>query len=237
LTTLLITEIFPPKKGGSGRWFWETYRRLPRSSYLIAAGEDPCQEAFDRTHDLRIMRLPLTVFHRGLMSIKGWRDYVRGTWLLRRLVARERVAMIHCGRFVPEGVMALALKVWAGVPYACYVHGEELTIAPVSREYCWLARQVLPRASFIVANCQNTARILRDAWSVPADRIRQLYPGVDTHQFAPAMPDPATRADLGWGQRPVILTVGRLQRRKGHDQLILALHAIRQAAPEVLDRW
>ena len=47
MTTLLVSDIFPPKTGGSGRWFWEIYRRLPRESYLIAAGEDPRQDAFD----------------------------------------------------------------------------------------------------------------------------------------------------------------------------------------------
>jgi hypothetical protein len=41
LPRLLISEVFPPKTGGSGRWFWELYRRLPRDSYVIAAGEDP----------------------------------------------------------------------------------------------------------------------------------------------------------------------------------------------------
>ena len=36
-TTLLVSEIFPPVHGGSGRWFWEIYRRLPRESYLIVS--------------------------------------------------------------------------------------------------------------------------------------------------------------------------------------------------------
>ena len=39
---------------------------------------------------------------------------------------------------------------------------------------------------------------------------------------------------MGWGDRPVVLTVGRLQKRKGHDHLILALPAIRQSIPDIL---
>ena len=75
LNTLLVSDIFPPKTGGSGRWFWEIYRRLPRDFYVIAAGEDPRQEDFDRTHDLRLERLPLTMRAWGIVSLEGLRGY------------------------------------------------------------------------------------------------------------------------------------------------------------------
>jgi hypothetical protein len=42
------------------------------------------------------------------------------------------------------------------------------------------------------------------------------------------------RRKLGWGERRVLLTVGRLQKRKGHDHMILALRQIRKAIPDVL---
>jgi phosphatidylinositol alpha-1,6-mannosyltransferase len=234
MTTLLVSDIFPPKTGGSGRWFWEIYRRLPRESYLIAAGEDPRQDAFDRSHDLRVARVPLRLGCWGVASLDGLRGYTRSVRALRRVVARERVGMVHCGRCLPEGVMALALKAWAGVPFACYVHGEDVSTATESRELRWLARRVLHAAEFIVANSRNTERILLDEWGVPAGRVRVLYPGVDTGRFVPAPRDPDVRRRLGWHDRPVILTVGRLQKRKGHDRLIQALHQLRRSVPDVL---
>ena len=60
MSNLLISEIFPPKTGGSGRWFWEIYSRLPRHDVVIAAGEDPRQSEFDGSHDLRVTRLAPT---------------------------------------------------------------------------------------------------------------------------------------------------------------------------------
>jgi phosphatidylinositol alpha-1,6-mannosyltransferase len=234
LNTLLVSEIFPPKTGGSGRWFWEIYRRLPRGSYAIAAGEDPRQEDFDRGHDLRVVRLPLTMRAWGIVSLEGLRGYARAIRRLHRQIAAERIDMVHCGRCLPEGVMALALRLWTGVPYACYVHGEDVGTAHYSREHHWLAERVLRHASFLIANSRNTERTLIEEWGLAADRIRLLHPGVDTDRFEPAVRDLSARAALGWGDRPVVLTVGRLQLRKGHDRMIRALTAVREAIPGVL---
>lgn len=234
MTTLLISEVFPPRTGGSGRWFWEIYRRLPREQFLVAAGEAPGHEAFDRTHDLRLVRLPLTLPSWGVRSLRELRDYWRPVRALRRFIKAERVSMIHCGRCLPEGLMALALKYWTGVRYACYVHGEDMTLATTSRELTWLTRRVVNNAEFFIANSRNTERILRENWQVAPERAHVLHPGVDTGWCVPAPRDAQARSRLGWGERPVVLTVGRLQKRKGQDQMILALKTIRQAVPDVL---
>jgi phosphatidylinositol alpha-1,6-mannosyltransferase len=234
MTTLLISEIFPPRTGGSSRWFWEIYRRLPRPDFMIAAGEDPRQEVFDRTHDLRVVRLPLTLPSWGVCSLPGLRGYWRAVRPLLRLARAERVQRVHCGRCLPEGLMALALKHGRRIPYLCYVHGEEMNYASTSRELSWLMRRVLRGAEFVIANSRNTERLLRDEWRLPPAGIRLLHPGVDTERFVPAPRHPGLRDRLGWGDRPVLLTVGRLQKRKGHDQLIRALPQIRRAVPEVL---
>src|SRR5689334_21407259 len=126
MTHLLVSEIFPPRTGGSGRWFWETYRRLPRQDYVIAAGDDPRAADFDRTHDLRVHRLPLTLPAWGLRSRQGLAGYwgaLRGIW---PLLGREGVRMVHCGRCLPEGLLGLALKLSRRLPYLCYVHGEDV---------------------------------------------------------------------------------------------------------------
>lgn len=234
MTHLLVSDIFPPRTGGSGRWFWETYRRLSRERYAVAVGEAPGQEAFDHTHNLRLWRMPLTLKAWGLRSLSGLSGYWRALRQLRPLLRSERVEMIHCGRCLPEGMMALVLKWRYGVPYLCYVHGEDVTTAICSREYSWMLRRVLSNAEFLIANSQNTQRVLHDQWDMPAQRVCVLHPGVDTDYFSPAEDDGTLRERLGWGDRPVILTVGRLQKRKGHDMMIRALNAIRRSVPDVL---
>jgi phosphatidylinositol alpha-1,6-mannosyltransferase len=231
---LLVSEVFPPRTGGSGRWFWEIYRRLPRDQYVVAAGEYPGHEDFDRAHDLCLVRLPLTFSTWGLASRAGLRQYGGMARRLLRLARAERVGMLHCGKCLPEGFLAWLLKCWCGMSYLCYVHGEELNLAATSRELAWLTRRALRGARFVIANSRNTEGLLRDGWGVPAERVRVLNPGVDAEYFVPAPRDLVRRADLGWGGRPVVLTVGRLQKRKGHDMMIRALAEVRRSCPDVL---
>src|SRR5262249_30374399 len=126
MTILLLTEVFPPRTGGSGRWFWEVYRRLPREEVVVAAGECPGHEAFDQTHGLRLTRLSLTLPSWGLLGWRELRDHGRLVRAARRLARAEGVRTIHCGKCLPEGLVALALRWWTGLPYTCYVHGEEM---------------------------------------------------------------------------------------------------------------
>jgi phosphatidylinositol alpha-1,6-mannosyltransferase len=121
-----------------------------------------------------------------------------------------------------------------GIAYCCYTHGEDINVASTSRELAWLTRRVLRGATAIIANSAFTRDLLLTEWGVPPQRVRLLHPGVDCDYFRPAAPDAGVRKHLGWDGRRVILTVGRLQRRKGHDVMIEAVAKLRDRFPNLL---
>lgn len=246
MTTLLVSEIFPPKIGGSGRWFWELYSRLPRDAYAVAAGSDPDQERVDTATDLEIDRVPLT-FPTRFLRPSSLGGYWRAARSLAGSVSRRDVRWLHAARCLPEGLLAAAVARRCGIRYACFAHGEEVNLSNdeprppwyrrrvyESRELGWIVGVVLANAAYLIANSDNTASILTDRWGLPAERVHRVHPGVDTDRFTPAVADPAARDRLGWRDRRVLLTVGRLQRRKGHDVLIQSLPEIRRRVPDVL---
>lgn len=234
VTILLLTEVFPPRTGGSGRWFWELYRRFPAGAVHIAAARDPGAGEWDRSSGLSIDRLPLRLTNWGLLDPRGGWQYARAFAALWGVVSRERPGVIHCGKCLPEGLLGLGLARARSLPFWCYAHGEELTLARTSRELAWLTSRVLQGADRVIANSRFTRDLLLDDWAVPASKIVVMHPGVDTERFRPAPADPGARERLGWTGRRVVLTVGALQRRKGQDMMIRALPAIRQRCPNVL---
>ena len=242
MKTLLLSEIFPPMTGGSGRWFWEIYRRMPRDQFTIVAGDAEGAAEFDRTHDLDVIRLPLTMSDWGLLSWASLRSYWNTFRAVRRIVRERHIDQIHCGRLLPCGFIGLLLNKFDGIPFSCYVHGEDANAVSsgaadgvlCSRQLRWMTRQVMNSVQTIIANSRNSVRITHEQWGLPAERIQLLHPGCDTNYFVPASRDAEVRRALGWGDRPVLLTVGRLQKRKGHDMLIRALSQVREAIPDVL---
>jgi phosphatidylinositol alpha-1,6-mannosyltransferase len=234
VTVLLLTEVFPPKTGGSGRWMWELYRRLDKIDVQVAAGNTAGAESFDRTHALRIQRLPLAFTNWGVFDLRGGPQYAAALARLFPLVRRTKPDVIHAGKFLPEGLLALIAGKLTGVPFECYAHGEELTLGRTTGELRWLGSKVLRQARRIIANSQHTQQLLTVDWGVPPEKIVVMHPGVDTACFTPAPPSSAVRERLGWAGRRVVLTVGTLQKRKGQDMLIRALPEIRRQCPDVL---
>jgi phosphatidylinositol alpha-1,6-mannosyltransferase len=231
---LVLAHIFPPRKGGSGQWLWELYRRLSDFDIRVVAGSTQGDASFDRSSELPTSRIPLDFPSWGVWDIRGAPHYAAAFRRLKHIAAKVRPDVVHCGKSLPEGLLASWIHRWLGIPFVVYTHGEELTLAAASHELRRLTRRVLNRATAVVANSRHTCRILVDTWGVPTAKIAVMHPGVDTTRFVPATPSDVVRQRLGWLDRRVILTVGALQKRKGQDTMIRALPQIRVRCPEVL---
>ena len=229
---LLLSEIFPPQHGGSGRWFSEVYKRLPPEQVVLAVGKHPSQEVHDAQTKMEIHRLPLRRREWGILSGAGLLGHWRTLMAIRKIIRQSGVTQVHCGRCLPEGVAAWGLRMLGGPPYCCYIHGEDVNTALESREHTWLVKRVLAGASYLIANSQNSRQMLLNEWEMPAEKVVVLHPGVDSDVFCPGNVGESRRQR--WSGRTVLLTVGRLQKRKGHDMAIQALPEIRRRVPEVL---
>jgi phosphatidylinositol alpha-1,6-mannosyltransferase len=234
LKTLLITENFPPKSGGSGRWFWELYSRLPQNEYEILAGEDPAAAKYDSDANIHILRGNLTSSEWGFKSSVGLKFYFKSALLARKIIKQRQITQLHCGRVLPEGVIAWLLNLFTGIPYVCYVHGEDLETAQSSREQYFICGQVIKRAKAIICNSQNSANIVAKFGAQAASKTQVLHPGVDSDLFVPKKRDEKSLTSLNWIDKKVVLTVGRLQARKGQDMMIKAIPEILKATPNFL---
>ncbi len=225
---LILTENFPPTVGGSGAWIAELYRSWPVGSVWVANEYGQAPAGYPHPVEHAPLRFPSW----GVLSFAGAARYARSARRVRRLIQQQQIDLVHANRCLPEGLIASRTD----RPYLCTVHGEELNSMGQSRELTWLARRVFAGASGLIATSRNTARLLHEKWSIDPQRIRIVHPGVDLERCRPGSTEEisAARQRLGWNGRKVVLTVGRLQRRKGQDMMIRALPVVRRRAGDVI---
>ena len=230
---LLLSEIFPPIHGGSGRWFYEVYRRLDPGNFLMVV-----QESSQDTHEIDshyphpILRENLHVDKRILSNWTSIRRYQKISGRLRNIVRQHHVSAIHAGRPLHEGLVARWMNIRYGIPYVCFIHGEDINVAMTSRELRILTGSVLANSRRLIANSSYTKGLLMNDWKVHESKIEMIHPGVDTSYFVP--PTQELDRPTTWQGKFVILTVGRLQQRKGHDMVLRAIAMLKTTFPELL---
>ncbi|GAB6066994.1 glycosyltransferase family 4 protein [Methylothermus subterraneus] len=227
---LVITELFLPTKGGTAVWFDEVYRRLGGKEIHILTARVPDCEAHDRDHPNTIHRLELKRYR--WLRPESLAMYVKFLGAALRLAWRHPVAAIHAGRVLPEGLVGWVVARLLRKPLVVYAHGEEITTWRQPGKFRAMAF-VYRKACAVIANSAFTLRELRKI-GVPQERIVKISPGVDTERFRPGLPTQDLFERLGLSpDTPLILSVGRLSRRKGFDQVIRALPQVMQEIPGV----
>lgn len=222
---IVFSEIFPPKAGGSGRFLYELYRRNELIVANFYAAESPGADEFDHSHpEIQTQRYKAKATNWCLSSWQSIKDYWRHTMSLKKLVKQHQATAIHCCRILPEGMSALWQRLLFGVPYSCFIHGEDIEIARTSRELTLLTKLVMRFAERLICNSHNTKSYVEKYWSAYQHKAIVIHPGVDIEYFRPA-----TGTSIQQINTPLtLLTVGRLQLRKGHDRVIEALAMLKK---------
>lgn len=217
---LVITELFLPTKGGTAVWFDEVYRRIGGKEIHIVTADVPDAAGHDAAHPNTIHRVSLRRY--GWLKPESLAMYAKLFGKAAGLGLRHRFDAVHAGRVLPEGLVGWAVARLLRCPLVIYAHGEEITTWRQSGKFRAMVF-AYRHADRVIANSDFTRDELLKL-GVAADRIALIAPGVDIDRFRPGLEAADLRASLGLaGGRKLILSVGRLSRRKGFDQVIRAL--------------
>jgi phosphatidylinositol alpha-1,6-mannosyltransferase len=220
---LVITELFLPTKGGTAVWFDEVYRRIGGREIHVVTRRVPGCEAHDAGHPNTIHRLRLE--RSPWLRPESLAMYVKLLGRSLRLALAHRFDAVHAGRVLPEGLVAWLVARLIRKPCVVYAHGEEITTWRQPGKFR-VMRFVYRHADRLVANSEFTRSELVKL-GVADSRIMVIHPGVDVERFRPGLPSADLRARFGIGaEQRLVVSVGRLSRRKGFDQVVRALPAL-----------
>jgi phosphatidyl-myo-inositol dimannoside synthase len=153
---------------------------------------------------------------------------------LRRRLKRGAIAQAFRAT-APQGIFADSWKSVEAIPpiaapIAALAHGMELPLEASSRKAQRIAA-ALARCQAIIANSAYTAGLARNFLEGGAAPPVLIIPPPIPEQSEPTAPALADIDALIAGGGPVLVTLARLESRKGIDAVLRALPAIRRAFP------
>ena len=226
---LFVTCDFPPILGGQASYYKNLWQELdPKKDRLLLPEYCRAFCASSRLSNVRFVRLPT-----GESRIARLGRVALLFFALLSQCLSFRPTEIHAGQILSGGLCCCLLHPIFRFRYILYIHGAdvmEFTHSPLFRE---LILNILTHSRLIIANSRYTADFLRKRYSrAPAAVV--VNPGVEDRFFDDiALPDRVCAIANGLAGRKVLLTVGRLVARKGHDTVIRALPLIARDVPEV----
>jgi phosphatidyl-myo-inositol dimannoside synthase len=228
MKSLLITSNFPPQTGGISNLMATLALALGRDRVccLCCPGTRHAQNAgFDSRSGPRIY-----YWTGGVRE-----NYLRAVGLgvsIAQIMLRERPQAVQLG-MVTDGAVGLWLNRWFNLPFIVYAHGNEILRA-MRKGSSETDIMTLRKADRVLAVSKFTAQLVRQAGVAP-ERIDVVHPGCEVDRFRPLQPRRDLRQKLlgNRNEDRLIVTVGNLVERKGHDMVIRALPSLQQTIPAV----
>lgn len=223
--SLLVSSVyFPPQVGGISAMMAALFEHLGPARVCCLTGV-PAPPGVADKGAWRVYRRPAAFGPPRSRKAVAW------SLALTEIMVRDRPRATQIAT-IDDGHLGIWLRRWLRLPFLVYAHGNEILSL---LQGAWPRRRTqLQTADRIVAVSRFTAGLVEQA-GVDPGRIHVIHPGCDAGRFRPLPADVALRERL-LGARaagPVVLTVGNLVERKGHDMVIQALPTVIRRIPDV----
>ena len=229
----LGAEWFPERGGGLNRFYFDLLHHLPRAGFRCRGLVAGTAAGWPPTDGVAIdafapKQAPL---------LKRWTAERRA---VAGALSAERFDLT-AAHFAPYAFPVLG-PATQGRPLVVHFQGpwaQESKEEGAGRLACaakaFIERAVYRRATRLIVLSSPFKQILVNDYGIEPARVQVVPGGVDCARFDISESRQEARAKLGWPiDRPIVLTVRRLARRMGLENLIEAAEAIRRAVPTVL---
>jgi len=229
MKTLFITEWFMPDVGGSITIYDNVYRKYgPGDIFVLTRITKGCKD-YDKKSGISTYRIPYITS--VILKPESLLIYIGFFIYAVFLILVKRIKVIHCDQVLRAGLVAFLVHKILRIPYVIYAHGEEITLRALYNRNAM--KRIYNAASLVIANSNNTKNLLSNL-GVERSKIEVIYPGVDTVKFNPELDHFALKKRYSIESNPVLLTVGRLEKRKGHDMVIKSLPTVLKKIPNLV---
>lgn len=206
MNTLLFTIEYPPFNGGVASYYGNMVRNWPNPDAIFVL------------HNNENQLLKRFIFPHWLPSF----------WSLFKSVKKNKIENVVVGQILPLGTVAYLLSFVMDFKYSIVIHGMDVAFAGRSLRKKMIAKTIMRRAHSIISSSTYTGELLvRDFGDEFAKKIKVVNPGVEMGIKIDEQQTMDLKKKYQTDGSVVVLSLGRLVKRKGVDKVI-------EAMPEVL---
>lgn len=195
MKTLLYTQDYPPQTGGVAEYYRQLVSHWPQADEIFVLYKK-C---------------------RGLMI-----QYFCQFYYLFKEVQKNKIEYILVGQILPLGPVVHLLWRFKPIKYAVFLHGMDLPFVLHHSRKTWLARMILKDADKVICANNYTADLFRKNFPTLISRLEVVNPGVAEFKERANLiaTEDGRKIIERIKNKTVLLSVGRLVKRKGFDSVI-----------------
>jgi len=225
LRVAILATNFPPIEGGISRYMSSLSKSLPNLDVTLFIKEDAQGTSGDEEYPIKIIRVKIPF--ESKLKLKALKFLA--PFYFRALKKEGEFDWLILGQ-VHHGLMLC--HQWVAKKHkgktAVIVYGQDYLIVQ-QKSYASMVNNNLKQADLLLPISEATNKVITDPALLKIPRYI-LYPSISEMPPVDADQLAAFKAENGIGEN-VLLTVGRLVERKGHDMVIAALPEILKTNP------
>jgi len=213
--SLLITYYFPPFTGGISNSLDNFCQQFPSDKIVVLTNIKN-----DNKNNFKVITKNILIKNKFI-----WPKWLSLIYHAYRTVKRENIKLIQVGQVIPIGYVALLLKKIFKIPYIVYIYGQDLIITRHSSRKFALIKKVLNCSDGVIANSNFTKCLaidlgIKNNFIVSNPCPQKVDLNVEKNELQ------SFKEKNNLQNNKIILTVGNLVERKGHDNVIKALNIL-----------
>lgn len=209
---LLFTLEYPPFKGGVANYYDNVVKYWPQSGEIFVLNNN----------------------NQELLYNWIWPRWLKAVFRLYREIRKNNIGHVLVGQILPLGTAAYLVSKITKTPYTVFIHGMDIVCAQKSDRKKRVSLKILKQAKNIICASNYTAGLVKEfLGGSEAEKIQVVNPGIETD--FPKNEDliAAIKKKHRFFNKTVLLSVGRLVKRKGFDKIIEAMPEILKAVPNL----
>lgn len=211
MRTLLFTLEYPPFKGGVSKYYENLVKHWPESNEIFVLENND----------------------KALINNSIWPKWLPALFRLTKKVEEKKISHVLVGQILPLGTVAYLVSKFKKFEYSIILHGLDFSLASRGLKKRWLSKKILSNAKNIICGNSYTAGLVKDFLG-NKNKIIVVNPGVEGRVTRNAERITQIKKEHNLKNKLILLTVGRLVKRKGVDMVLTSLPKILEKNPDLI---